>query len=64
MPKEIFDKDEFQKLSEKATECLIKKQGETTKLKLKTTKTLYTIKLDSKSAEELIAKINCPKNEI
>ena len=64
MPKEIFNIDEFQKLSEKATECLIKKKGETTKLKLKTTRNLYTIKLDSKAAEELIAKINCPKNEI
>lgn len=64
MPKEIFDKDEFQKLSEKSTECVVKKQGDVTKLKLKTSKTLYTIVLDSKSADELLSKINCPKNEI
>ncbi|MBN1682914.1 50S ribosomal protein L38e [Candidatus Bathyarchaeota archaeon] len=64
MPKEIFNTEEFQKLSEKATECIIKKQGETTKIKLKTSRYLYTIKLDSKAADSLLNKINCPKTEI
>lgn len=64
MPKEIFNTEEFQKLSEKATECMIKKQGEITKLKLKTNKYLYTIKLESKAAESLLTKINCPKTEV
>jgi large subunit ribosomal protein L38e len=64
VPVEVFDKDEFLKLSEKATECTIKKNKEYTKLKLRTSKYLYTIKLDPSDAEELAGKINCPTIEI
>jgi hypothetical protein len=64
MPKEITSADEFLKLAEKASECRVKKAGESTKLKLRTTKDLYTIKLEAKAAEELLAKINCAKIEL
>jgi len=64
MPKEIINAEEFLKLAEKATECRIKKLGDQTKLKIRTASTLYTIKLESKAAEEILGKISCTKKEI
>ncbi len=64
MPKEITSADEFQKLSEKASECKVKRLGDVTKLKLRTTSTLYTIKLETKAADELLAKLTCAKTEL
>ena len=64
MPKEITSADEFLKLAGKATECRVKKLGEQTKLKIRTTSSLYTIKLEAKAAEELLGKMTCPKNEV
>jgi len=64
MPKEITNADEFLKISEKASECKVKKLGDVTKLKLRTPSTLYTIKLETKAADELLGKITCAKTEI
>jgi large subunit ribosomal protein L38e len=64
MPVEIKDKDQFIELSKDATECRIKKNKDSTKLKLRTGKYLYTLKLDSTSAQEVIGKLNCPTIEI
>jgi large subunit ribosomal protein L38e len=64
LPKEIFDTEEFLALADKATECRVKRLGEVTKIKLRTKRYLYTIKLTSEEAEELIGKINCPINEL
>jgi large subunit ribosomal protein L38e len=64
MPKEIFDKEEFLELSEKATECTIKKNPENTKLKLRTSKYIYTLVLEHDEANELAKQINCPTIEI
>ena len=64
MPVEIQDKEKFIELSEKATECRVKKNKDNTKLKLRTEKYLYTIKLDPDEAEELVGKLNCPTLEI
>ena len=64
MPIEIFDKDEFVELSENATECHIKKNLDNTKLKLRTKKYLYTIKLDPNDANELVSRLNCSTVEV
>ena len=64
MPKEIKDTEEFIKLSEKASECRVKKLGDITKLKLRTSTNLYTMKLETKAADELLVKINCPKTDL
>jgi len=64
MPKEIFDSEEFLTLAEKASECRIKRQGDLMKLKLRTNKQLYTIKLDSSDGEELLRRIDLPKVEL
>lgn len=63
MPAEILDPEEFLKLAEKASECRVKRLGEEMKLKLRTTRMLYTIKLKAAEGEELLGKINCPKRE-
>jgi len=64
MPVEIHDKEKFVELSENATECRVKKNKDNTKLKLRTDKYLYTIKLDPDEAEELVGRLNCPTLEI
>jgi large subunit ribosomal protein L38e len=64
MPVEVHDKEKFIELSEKAMECRIKKNEDNTKLKLRTRKYLYTIKLDTEEAEEVIDQLNCPTVEI
>jgi len=64
MPKEIFDKDEFVELSKKADKCIVKKLGDETKLKLRTSRYLYTIKLPASEADSLLGQISCTKEEI
>jgi len=64
VPKEIFDPDEFLALSEKAQECRVKRLGDVTKLKLKTSRYLYTIKLDPDEAEGLLGRMKCQKIEV
>ncbi len=63
MPKEIFDADEFIALAEGASKCMVKRLEDVTKLKLRTSRYLYTIKLDPSEAEELLNQIRCPREE-
>jgi hypothetical protein len=64
MPKEVFDKSEFIKLSEDSEECRIKRLDNVIKLKLRKNRYLYTIKLDAEEAEELIGHLSCSTREI
>lgn len=64
MPTEVFDKDEFMALSEKATECRVKRNPNNVKLKLSTSRRLYTIKLEPGDEDEVISKLSCPTVEI
>jgi ferritin-like protein len=64
LPKEIFDADEFLALASKAEACRVKKLGEYTKLKLRTGRYLYTIKLEASEAEGLLSRITCSKEEV
>jgi hypothetical protein len=64
VPVEVFDKEKFIELSGKATECKIKKNEDNTKLKLRTPRYMYTIKLDPAEADELAGKLSCPTTEI
>ncbi|MBS7658972.1 MAG: hypothetical protein QXL69_06275 [Candidatus Bathyarchaeia archaeon] len=64
MPAEIFNLEEFIKLSEAASECRVKKTKGIVKLKLRTKKKLYTIKLKENEAEEALKKIKCPIVEV
>jgi large subunit ribosomal protein L38e len=64
MPKEIYDAEEFIALAEDATKCIVKKNDDKTKLKLRTNRYLYTIVLDSDEASTILSKIQCPTEEI
>jgi hypothetical protein len=64
LPTEIKDVDRFLSLSETATECRVKRSGDTVKLKLRTPRMLYTIKLDVAKAEDLIKKVKCEVREV
>ena len=64
MPKEVFDADEFLALSQRAPKCTVKKLGDVTKLKVRSGRYLYTIKLESSEADGLLGRIQCPKEEL
>lgn len=64
MPVEIKDKEKFIELSANATECRVKKNKDNTKLKLRTGKYLYTIKLEPDEADEVVGKLDCPTVDI
>lgn len=66
MPKEINDVDRFVMLanSREVIEMRVKRVKDVVKLKLRTSKSLYTLKLDPESAEEIIKKIKCQVIEI
>ena len=59
MPVEIADAEEFIQVSERASVCRVKRLQDTVKLKLRTRKALYTIKVDPEKAAELIKQIKC-----
>jgi large subunit ribosomal protein L38e len=64
MPVEIKDKEKFIELSENADECRIKRNKDNIKLKLRTGKYLYTLKLEASEADEVEDRLNCPIVEI
>ncbi len=64
MPAEITDKDAFIAISERASECRIKRSKDAVKMKLRTQSELYTIKLKTNEAEALVSKLKCPTREI
>ena len=64
MPAEIKDVDEFVKLSEKAEYCIVKRLKDIVKLKLRTPRMLYTLKVKPSQTEEILKKLNCEVREI
>jgi hypothetical protein len=64
MPREIFDEERFVQASEHAEYCNIKRLKRTVKLKLRTPKKLYTLKVDPPKAEEIIKKLHCEIREV
>ncbi len=59
MPAEVTDVDSFIRLSELADVCRVKRVGDFVKLKLRTKKRLYTLKLKSSEAEDVIKRLKC-----
>jgi len=64
MPAEISDVDEFVSMSAKAKYCSVKRLRETVKLKLRTPRQLYTLKIEPLRADEIIKKLKCEIQEI
>jgi len=64
MPQEISDADKFIQIAEHAKYCSIKRLKREVKLKLRTPRKLYTLKVDPTKAQELIKKLNCEIREV
>ena len=62
MPKETDEKEteQFLQLSKQAAECRVKRVGDVVKLKLRTGRYLYTLKLKPENAEDIVKKLSCP----
>ncbi len=61
MPKEVKDPEEFVRISERAVECrVVKLEDEgVAKVKARTKRYLYTIKIPLSQLEEFIKKLKC-----
>ena len=64
MPVEIFDVDEFIQIAEQAEYCNIKRLEREVKLKLRTPRKLFTLKVNPTKAEEIVKKLRCEIREI
>ncbi|MEM3699709.1 MAG: 50S ribosomal protein L38e [Candidatus Bathyarchaeia archaeon] len=64
MPSEIFEAEKFIEISGRADYCLVKRLKDVVKLKLRTSKRLYTLKVEPAKAEEIIKKLQCEIREI
>jgi len=59
MPKQIFDQDKFLELSDKASECRVKRLPDKVKLKLRTDRYLYTLVTNTADAEAILEQVRC-----
>ncbi len=57
MPKEVMSAEEFFKHAERAEECRVVRGKDYVKLKARTKRYLYTLKVEPSEAEELVAKL-------
>jgi hypothetical protein len=64
MPSEIQDVEKFVSLSANAKYCSVKRLKENVKLKLRTQSKLYTLKVESLKADEIIKKLKCEIEEV
>jgi ferritin-like protein len=63
-PSEIFDTEKFVEISGRAEYCAVKRLKDVVKLKLRTSKRLYTLKVEPATAEDIIKKLQCEIREI
>ncbi len=59
MPKQIYDVEKFLEMTEDAKECRVKRGAGQVKLKLRTTRYLYTMILEAQEAEEVLQRVKC-----
>jgi hypothetical protein len=64
MPKQIFNAEDFKKLSEKAVECRVLRIDDKVKLKLRTPKMLYVFITSKGEADNLLKGIKVEVREI
>jgi len=60
MPKEIKDKDQFEKLLEDATEVRVSRRGDEAKVKLRTKEALYTFRTTTEGADSMVKGTKAP----
>ena len=63
VPSEITDVDKFVAMSAKAKQCQVKRLKDGVKLKLRTPSQLYTLKIETVRADEIIKKLGCEIKE-
>lgn len=64
LPGEVVDPEEFVKLSEHAEACRIRRSKDFVKLKLRTPRKLYTLKMSPVEAEGVIKRLKCEIVEV
>ncbi len=64
MPAEITNAEKFIEMSANAKFCAVKRLKTEVKLKLRTPKRMYTLKVEPGKAEETIKKLKCEIQEI
>jgi len=64
MPAEVLDVELFMKLAEEAEVCRVVRSGNEVKLKLRTPRKLYTMKMESPRADELLKSLKCKVVEL
>jgi hypothetical protein len=64
VPSEVAEREHFMKLSEKAAHCRVVRQGDEVKLKLRTPRRLYTMRLDASEAEVVLKELKCKVFEL
>jgi len=64
VPSEISEPEKFVEISGRAEYCAVKRLKDVVKLKLRTAKRLYTLKVEPTRAEEIIKKLQCEIREI
>ena len=64
MPEDISDVEKFVEISEHAEACRVRRSKEYVKLKLRTSKRLYVLKLDPAKAEDVIKRLKCEIAEV
>ena len=63
MPSEITDVDKFVAMSAKAKYCSVQRLKDIVKLKLRTPRRLYTLKIEPVRADEIIKRLQCEIQE-
>ena len=63
MPTEITDVEKFVAMSAKAKFCSVQRLKDTAKLKLRTPRQLYTLKIEPLRVDEIIKKLQCEIHE-
>jgi len=63
MPTEVTDVEKFVEISGNADYCAVKRLKDVVKLKLRTARKLYTLKVEALKAEEIIKKLQCEIRE-
>ncbi len=64
MPVEISDAALFMKIAEKAEICRVLRHNDEVKLKLRTTRKLYTMKMEAPAADKLLNDLKCKVEEL
>jgi hypothetical protein len=64
MPEDILDAEKFIELSGHAEVCRVRRSKDSAKLKLRTVRKLYVLKLDPAKAEDIIKRLKCEVVEV